>query len=99
MLLKHDDWVDIIATRSGFFCTTPRVTAKEVRGHLPELPTCYRQVDYIGSIPLSVRSKYALGYVDTPFGLTQVLPCHSANQAATTRGLEKLSTMDRCPHW
>ena len=54
------------------------------------------QIDYIG--PLSVARedfKYALVCVDTASGLTQAFPCHYANQAATIRGSEKLSTVYR----
>lgn len=50
-------------------------------------------VDYIGPLPLGEGSKYAWICVDTVSSLTQAFPCCCTNQAATIRGLEKLSTM------
>ena len=44
-------------------------------------------------LPLSEGSKYALFCVVTVSRLTQTFLCHYANQAATTRGLEKLTTL------
>lgn len=99
MLLKHNDWVDIVTTHPVCSTQHPEQLPKKSGATYQSCQHVIdRQVDYIGSVPLSVRSKYALGYVETASGLTHIFPCHCANQAATTRGLEKLSTMDRCPH-
>lgn len=51
------------------------------------------QIDYTDPLLLSKDSKYTLVCVDTISGLTQAFFCHCANQAATIKGLKKLSTM------
>lgn len=47
---------------------------------------------YVGALPLSEGSKYALVNVNTASGLTQTFPCQQAHQATTIRRREKLST-------
>lgn len=51
------------------------------------------QIDYTESFPLSEDSKYTLVCVDDASGLTQDFLCPCANQAASIRGLKKLSTV------
>ena len=55
------------------------------------------QIDYFGTLPPSEGFKYALICVDTASGLTQAFLCCPANQADTSRELEKLSTVYRYP--
>ena len=76
-------------------------------GHLPkESGAIHRssqlvrdwQINYIGSLPPSEVSKYALVGVDTTCDLTQDFLCHGVNESSTIRGLERLSTVHGYPH-
>lgn len=55
--------------------------------------------DNAGHLPLSqVKVLNGPGLCGHYAWLDQAFPCHLMRQGATLRGLEKLSTMYRCPH-
>lgn len=91
---KYSDLVNAI--------TACPVCFKQYSRHLPKASEathwCFQlvrdwHIDYIGPFPLSEGSKYALVCGDIACGLTQAFSYCCTNQAATNRGLEKLSTV------
>lgn len=77
------------------FKATPKAAAKDIHGSSQQMRDW--QIDYVGPFPKSEVSKYVLVCVDTVPGLTQAFSGLWANQVATIRGLEKLSTIYRYP--
>lgn len=80
--------------------TMSKASAKGIWGHPPETAPGKGLANglYRAPPPLNEDSKCALVCVDNLCGLTQAFPCHQASQATSIVGLEKLSTMGRCPH-
>ena len=96
--LKYSDLVNVVIT---FLCVLNNTQGDCQRSmgaiHWSSQLVSDWQVDYIGPLPLSKGSKYALVCVDTESGLTQAFSCHHTNLAVTNRGLEKQSTMYKYP--
>ena len=55
------------------------------------------QVDYVGLLPRSEGTRYALTCTDTISGLLQAYPVPKANQAYTIKALTKLMSAYRTP--
>ena len=98
MPLKYTELVNAVTECPVYSIQCPRQLPNESgTTHQSSQPVRNWKIDYIGPLPLSEGSKYALACMDTISGLTQALLCCWANQAATIMGLEKLSTMYQYP--
>lgn len=97
LLLKCNDLINAVTACPMCFKQCLRQLTKESEA-IHQSSQSVRNIDYIGTLPLSEGSTYALVCVDTASGLTQAFPCRCTNQVATIRGLEKVSTIYRYHH-